>query len=157
MKKIYGVFLLLIFLSGYSQFVFAEPQKVLTGFVEAVPVSFYGTWRVSSRLVSSDNSGKFKDSGLDIWNLSRMDNVITLCNVFNGAKAELKIDKADSNYIVFTKSAKYGTDKLTDTVEIFIEGDTFKGIDTIHIETYNQIKYTARYRISGERISGEIK
>ena len=149
---------ILIILAGFFfQGVNAQETQLLTGFVEAVPQSFYGTWRVVSKLDTTDSAGNFKKSGIDVWNLSRSGDVITLCNVFNGAKAVLKIDKADSNYIVFTKIGKYGFDKLTDKVEIYIDGDTFRGFDTIELETYNQGKKTAKYKISGEKISGELE
>ena len=52
--------------------------------VEQVPKGLIGTWRVSASLAEA-NSSSFKNSSLDIWNLSRTADVIKLENPFSGA------------------------------------------------------------------------
>ena len=136
----------------------AEETKLLTATITKVPESFFGTWRVISSRVDTDTPSVFKEKSLDIWNLSRTFDVITLSNPFNGAKAEIILDKVDSDYIVFTKKGKYGKKVLTDTVELKLEGDSFIGTDTLRLDTYSEGKVVktqhARYYLNGEKIAG---
>lgn len=135
--------------------------EVLTGSVTAVPDSFFGTWRVVSKLVDTD-SVIFKENNLDLWNLSRLGDVITLCNPFNGAEANITVNSVNGSYIVFRKTGKYSGKDLTDVVEIKLNGDTFSGTDTLKLGTYSDVTgkiiktETAKYSIKGEKISGEV-
>ncbi len=134
--------------------------QVLTGSVSAVPQSFYGTWRVSSKLVDTDSPLIFKENNVDLWNLSRLGDVITLSNPFNGAKADITIDSVSEGTVIFTKSGKYGNKNLTDVVEIKLSEDTFAGTDTIKLDTYSDVNgkiiktETAKYSVKGEKIAG---
>ena len=156
MKRIFVIFLMLCFtfIPGVS---IAEETKLLTAEISMVPNTFYGTWRVVSKMTNS-NSGIFKDKSLDVWNLSRTGDVITLYNLFNGAKAQITVSEADTKHVVFTKNAKKKDKELIDTVEINISGDSFYGVDKIVIKTYvnGKIEKTesARYHITGEKIGG---
>ena len=135
--------------------------EVLTGSVTAVPDSFFGTWRVVSKLVDTD-SVIFKENNLDLWNLSRLGDVITLCNPFNGAEANITVNSVNGSYIVFRKTGKYSGKDLTDVVEIKLNGDSFSGTDTLKLDTYSDVTgkiiktETAKYSIKGEKISGEV-
>ena len=135
----------------------AEETKLLTAEISMVPNTFYGTWRVVSHKTES-NSELFKEKSLDIWNLSRTGDVITLYNLFNGAKAQITVKEADTRHVVFTKNSKQKDKELIDRVEISINGDTFEGIDKIMIKTYvnGKIEKTesAKYHITGEKIGG---
>ena len=156
MKKVFTVFLMLFFLlsGGVS---FAEETKLLTAEISMVPDNFYGTWRVVSRKTNS-NSGIFKDKSIDVWNLSRTGDVITLYNLFNGAKAQITVSEADTRHVVFTKNGKQKEKELVDTVEISISGDSFEGVDKIMVKTYVNGKIvkteSAGYHITGEKIGG---
>lgn len=54
----------------------------------------------------------------------------------------------------------YDNQKLTDTVEISLKGDTFSGINTLTLVTYSDIDNSviktkqAVYQLRGEKISG---
>lgn len=161
MRKLVLFITCLVILSGLGfvpENLFAE---VLTGGVTAVPESFFGTWRVVSTLVDTD-SVIFKENNLDLWNLSRLGDVITLCNPFNGAEANITVDKVNGSYIVFKKTGKYSGKDLTDVVEIKLNGDTFSGTDTLKLDTYSNVTgkiiktETAKYNIKGEKISGNV-
>ena len=125
-----------------------------------IPRTFYGTWRVVSSKIDSD-SNIFKEKSLDIWNLSRTGNVISLCNPFNGAKAEITIERVEANDIVFIKTGNYGKKILTDKVELSIDNDSFTGTNTIKLDTYSDGKLikteTATYKIRGEKIAGGVE
>lgn len=134
--------------------------QVLKGGVSAVPQSFFGTWRVQSKLVDTNSPLIFKENNVDLWNLSRLGDVITLSNPFNGAKADITIDSVSEETVIFTKSGKYGNKNLTDVVEIKLSGENFAGTDTIKLDTYSDVNgkimktETAKYSIKGEKIAG---
>ena len=151
-----------IVIASVEQKVYSDtPTTVLKASVSMVPKSFFGTWRVTSKLVDTDSPVTFKQSSLDLWNLSRTNNVITLSNPFNGANAEISIDSVNNNYVVFKKNGRYDNKILTDTVEIKLDGDYFKGFDYIRLDTYSDVNgkiiktETAKYSIMGEKIAGQ--
>lgn len=127
---------------------------------EQVPNGFMGTWRVSSKLLDNGGSPIFKQTGIDLWNLSRRDRVINLTNPFTGASASIRVNYVDGSTIRFTKQGDYDNKILTDTVEIKLDGERFTGINTIKLETLSDIDKsiikteTAKYSLAGEKISG---
>lgn len=163
MKRIFIYLFLIIFsisagvISCYSE----DKPTLLRASVSMVPTSFFGTWRVTSKLVETDSPVTFKQSGLDLWNLSRTNDVITLSNPFNGANAEITINSVNNNCVVFKKNGKYDNKILTDTVEIRLNGEEFKGFDYIRLDTRSDVNgkiiktETAKYSITGEKIAGQ--
>ena len=154
-------YLLILFLIFFGLGVKAEPFQAGISVVEAVPNSFYGTWRVVAKVDKHSGSVNFKPQSVDFWNLSRENNVINLNNPFTGASASVKLDYVEGNLIRFTKTGEYDVNKkLTDIVDLRLNGDTFTGINQITLETYSMIdnslikKDTALYIIKGEKISG---
>ncbi len=139
----------------------AEQSVLLKGGIEKVPNTFFGSWRVVSTRTATDSPVTFKQKGLDLWNLSQDNNVIKLNNPFSGASAEVKIQNVSNNRVEFTKNGKYGNKMLSDTVKITISGDKFTGVDIIKLETLSDVDgsirktETAKYEITGERISGQ--
>ncbi len=129
--------------------------------IDSVPEAFYGAWRVVSKIdKQSAKSINFRPSMIDVWNLSRSGNVINLNNPFTGASASVTVDYVDGNIIRFTKTEEYENKKLTDTVDLKLNGETFTGINTIVLETFSTYdnsliqKDTALYILKGEKISG---
>ena len=98
---------------------------------------------------------------MDLWNLYRVGNVLTLENPFNGAKAEVGLKSTEGNLVVFTKTSDWDNRVLRDIVSIRIEKDTFSGINDVSLETLSIYdghvlkKETARYRITGKKLSGQ--
>lgn len=135
--------------------------QVLKASVTMVPNSFYGCWRVVSKLIETDSPVSFKEKGLDMWNLSCENNVIILSNPFSGANAQIRVESVNNNSIVFTKSGKYGNKFLTDTVNISISGDNFTGTVNLTLDTLSDVDgkiiktETAKYSVKGERIAGQ--
>ena len=153
------IFVILILLIGIP--VLAETLKAGVAKVGSVPNSFYGSWRVVAKLDKQSGSAYFKPQSVDFWNLSRTGNVIYLENPFSGANATVKLDYVDGNLIRFTKTGDYdGNKKLTDTVDLKLNGDKFTGVNYITLETFsirdNSLikKDTAIYLLAGEKISG---
>lgn len=156
LKKIFVILILFIGLP-----VLAETLKAGISTVDSIPNSFYGSWRVVAKLDKQSGSAYFKPQAVDFWNLSRTGNVIYLENPFSGANATVKLDYVDRNLIRFTKTGDYdGNKKLTDTVDLKLNGDKFTGVNYITLETFsirdNSLikKDTAIYLLAGEKISG---
>lgn len=155
-------FVLIVFISCFTCLnVFSAETKLLTAEITMVPETFLGTWRVVSKLSETDSPAIFKENNIDLWNLNRVGNVITLRNPSNGASADITVDKATQNYVVFSKTGKNGNKILTDTVEITITGNNFIGNNTLKLDTYSDVNgkiiktETAKYAIKGEKISGQ--
>lgn len=129
--------------------------------VEQVPGNFYGTWRVIAKLDETTNQQKFKPTSVDLWNLSREGDVINLSNPFTGANASITVNYVEDSVIKFTKVGNYDGYRLTDTVEMTLNGDKFSGVNKLALETLSDVDGhvmktdTATYNLQGERISGE--
>lgn len=134
---------------------FAQETVLKTSIsIDKVPKELYGTWRVKAKLVSTNNENIFKPSSTDLWNLSRVGNVITLDNPFSGAKASISIDEVNGKTIKFRKIGNYDDQKLTDTVELNLSTETFTGINNLKLDKASKSDW-ATYKLSGEKISGD--
>lgn len=130
--------------------------------LEKVPKALYGSWRVSAKLDSTNSPSIFKPQSIDFWNLTRIDDKITLENPFSGAVADISVQTAEENIIVFSKKLPYDGNKvLTDTVTIRLGENEFSGINNLTLETFSLVDNhimkteTATYHIKGEKISGD--
>ncbi len=158
MKKLFIFFAILIF--GIST---VSAQVLEAGVsIEDVPKSLFGTWRVSAKLDDTNSYRTFKPQSIDFWNLTRVNDKITLTNPNSGATAEVSVKTVEGNLIVFSKKTPYDNNKvLTDTVNIRITGDKFSGINYLKLESYSFVDNhlmkteTAQYIIKGEKIAGE--
>lgn len=140
---------------------FAQQTVLKAGVsIDKIPKEFYGTWRVTSKLLTANSDTLFKDSSVDLWNLSRVGNVITLENPFSGAKASISVDEINGRQIKFKKVGDYDNKKLTDMVELTLSKETFTGINKLKLDTISELdghvikSETATYKLSGEKISG---
>lgn len=143
--------------------VFAEEAVVLkTGISldEMVPDALFGTWRVKSDLLETNSKGIFKQNNVDLWNISRSNSVITLDNPFSGAKASISIKEVEGNKVVFEKEGRYDNKILSDKVELYLDGDKFKGINYLKLTTVSEIDgrimetQAANYSLNGDKVSG---
>lgn len=159
-KKFLSLLIIFVFAAMAS---FAEESYTLKSSISVldnIPKEFFGTWRVSSELVSTNAEGTFKQKNVDLWNLSRHADVITLDNPFSGAKASITIDEVDDKLIKFKKRGDYDSQKLTDIVQLNLDKETFSGTNTIILETLSNIDKSAikseraTYKLVGEKISG---
>ena len=129
--------------------------------VNEIPKAFFGSWRVNAKLEDTNSHGTFKPQSVDLWNLTRIGDKVTLSNPFSGANAEISIHTIEGNLIVFSKKAPYDNKILTDVITIKLEDGKFSGINDLTLESYslvdNHLMKTekAKYVIKGEKISGE--
>ncbi len=127
---------------------------------EKLPAAFFGTWRVKSVLVNTNSSKNFKKENIDIWNLSKEGDVINLSNPFSGASCSITLSYVGSDAIRFTKKGNYDGKILTDTVELYLQGDKFSGTNTLVLETLSDVDNSviktasATYKLVGEKIAG---
>lgn len=130
--------------------------------VEEVPKPLFGTWRVLGNMESSNSYESFRGKCMDFWELSRENGVITLNNPQSGAKDEISVNLVEGNLVMFTRVVEFDNNKvLTDKVSIRLNGNKFSGLNELKLEMFSLIDghlmstKTARYLITGEKISGE--
>lgn len=162
MKRIL-ITVLIIFLTS-SITVFAQDSMVLKAGISkinSVPKQFFGTWQVKSTLITTDSPKNFKPSSADMWNLRRSGNVIELRNPMTGAIAEIYLNDVNNNDITFSHEQKEENMKLTDTVKLRLNGNTFTGTNELTLkqkkiygDQYEIVTKTAKYKIEGQKISG---
>lgn len=163
MQKVFLFFLIFsVFFCSISTVFAAENYTIKAGIsIDKIPKEFYGTWRVSSSLQSTNSTELFKENTVDLWNLSRVGDVITLDNPFTGAHASIMVDEVKGRLIKFKKIGDYDGKKLTDTVQLTLGSDTFTGVNTLKFDTISKSdghvlkSEIGTYRLSGEKISGE--
>lgn len=133
--------------------------KAGVSMIDKVPKSFFGTWRVVSKLADTNSAQTFKPQSVDLWNLSRENDVLYLSNPFSGANASISIELAEGNLIRFKRRGNYDTRVLTDTVGIRLNGNTFSGYNDLTLETLSSVdKHVikterAKYTLTGEKIT----
>lgn len=144
-----------------SNMVFADTTlKTGISLVEHVPSGLFGTWRVAAVLKTTDSPEVFAKKSADLWNLSRDESVMNLTNPFTGASADLSVEFVKDNVIRFTKQGVSDDKRLTDTVELKLNGNKFTGINRLSLQTLSPtggavIKIqSAEYVLVGEKISG---
>lgn len=144
-----------------SDMVFADTTlKTGISLIENVPTGLFGTWRVAAVLKTTDSPEVFRSKSADLWNLSRNGNVMNLTNPFTGASADLSVEFVKGNVIKFTKEGVSDNKKLTDTVELKLNGNKFTGVNRLTLQTISPaggviIKtQNAEYVLVGEKLSG---
>lgn len=162
MLSIFTIFVLLLVFHFSSQTSYADENYILkTGIsIDKVPKEFYGSWRVTSKLISTNKEGLFKENSIDLWNLSRVGNVITLDNPFSGAHASISVDEINNKTIKFQKVGAYENgQKLTDVVQLTLNKDAFTGENYLKLDQLSEDGHVissskATYSLKGEKISG---
>jgi len=156
MKK-FLILMLFLCLSSVSVFAYTIEAGVS---IDKVPKSLFGSWQVDAQLVSSNSYSTFKPVSTDLWNLSRVGDVLKLENPFTGARAEVSLKATEGNLVVFTKSEEYSNKVLKDIVSLRIDKDKFSGINDVIVETHSVsdghvLKVEkGKYKITGKKLSG---
>ncbi len=136
----------------------AETLKAQISLVENVPSGLFGTWRVAAVLAKTDSPETFRQKSADLWNLSRNGNVMNLNNPFTGASANVAVEFVEGNVVKFAKEGGTEAQKLTDYVELRLNGDKFTGVNRLTLKTVSNGQVVnvqrAEYALVGEKISG---
>ena len=132
--------------------------KAEISLVDNIPSGLFGTWRVAAVLAKTDSPETFRQKSADLWNLSRNGNVMNLNNPFTGASANVSVEFAEGNVIKFVREGVSEDKKLTDAVEIKLNGSKFTGVNRLTLKTISAGKVIkiqrAEYALVGEKISG---
>jgi len=158
MKK--TIFLIVLMLIFPILCVCAKELSAGISMIDKVPDALYGTWRVKSQLTYTNSESTFKKNNLDLWNLSRVGDVIKLDNPFSGAKASIVLDSVEDKVIKFKKVGDYDSKKLTDIVQLTLGKESFTGENTLILDTVSELdghlmkREKAVYKLYGEKISG---
>ena len=164
MKKIILVFSILLYFVNTTLASEIKPiyvSNVVRGSIsmsDRVPSGFFGSWKVVSVRSKTNNSNMFAPYSVDVWNLSKENDVITLSNPVSGAKASILVSEVNGSTVMFEK-VSYDTDeKSVETPILTLEGDNFYGIDKIVVKTYkdNQLvkEDSVEYKIKATKVSG---
>lgn len=158
------IIIVTILILQLASFCAAETLQAGVSKIDMLPDAFFGSWRVVAKIDKmTGGSVNFRPQTVDLWNLSRSGDVINLNNPFTGASASVKLNYVEGNIIRFTKTGDYDNKKLTDTVDLKLDGDSFTGINSLKLETFSTydnslIKTdTAIYILKGEKISGVLE
>ena len=126
--------------------------------IQELPAGMYGMWEVKGTLLETNDYSKYAPHSSDIWVLRKDGNYVTLMNPQNGASATITVTAVQNNTATFVRGIKTFRSKESEEVTLTLEGDTFYGTDIIvsQKEEYGiSMTTSARYRITGIKISGE--
>lgn len=136
---------------------------------DVIPKGFFGTWKVFSKMESSNNPSMFNKISVDIWNLSGAGNVLVLENAITGAKSSIQIESNKGSYDGKTLKFQRIKEEVSGNIkyiqkespEFVLDGNTFKGFDTFIVEKYKENKLISKdvvkYVVIGKKVSGESK
>ena len=137
-----------------------DPQ-LITGsvsLIESVPDGFYGTWKVVSVQVYSNNPFMFNSTSVDIWKLEKRNNNLILTNPESGATATVTLEEVKNNTIKFVRKSSSPYEKVVETPEITLSGENFFGTDTIVIKKKKNDtfigKEVVQFKVKGIKQSG---
>ncbi len=160
MKKIIFSLILIFSTILTAPQVFAEGMVLKAGvsLSDQVPQGFFGSWKITSEIISTNNKKMFNETSTDYWNLSKVGDVITLTNPVSGAEASVTVEDVKGNKITFTHVTKGRNAKMTETPTLTLNGENFSGTDKIVVEKYKYGELvssdTVVYKITAEKLSG---
>lgn len=159
MKRLLALFLIfLLWLPASSCFAQTMTLKAGVSLSDQVPKGFFGSWRITSVMTYSNNKKIFNEVTTDYWNLSKVDDVITLTNPVSGAEASITVEDVKGNQIKFTHVTKGKNARMTETPSLTLNGENFSGTDKIVIEKYKYGEKISEdiviYKITAQKISG---
>lgn len=159
MKRLIALFLIFLFWIP-AQNACSESMVLKAGvsLSDRVPQGFFGSWKIKSVMTYSNNKKIFNEETTDYWNLSKVDDVITLTNPISGAEASVTLEDVKGNQIKFTHVTKGKNAKMTETPTLTLNGENFSGTDKIIIEKYKYGEKISEdvviYKITAQKISG---
>lgn len=139
----------------------SDAPQIITGsvsLVNNVPSGFFGTWKVVSVQVYSNNPFLFNSMSVDYWKLEKYNNNLTLTNPESGATATVTLEEVKDNTIKFIRTSDTPYEKVVETPEITLNGENFYGTDTIVINKYKNNtligKEMVKFKLKGIKQSG---
>jgi len=156
MKK----FLLYVFFSFLTILpTLAEPLQGNISMIDNLPDGIYGSWKVASIQIYSNNPNISAPIGIDYWNIYRNNSVLTLENPTTNAKASVTVDAVKNNSVTFTRTSKKENEETIETPTITIVDNDFFGTDTMIIKKYENGVLTktdvVKFQIRGTKTGGQ--
>lgn len=134
----------------------------ITGGISAsntVPVGFFGNWKVMAVRMQTTNQNMFAPYSVEIWNLSKSGDVITLTNPVSMASASITVKDTTSDTFTFQRVTGDKEETVTETAKLTLCGDNFTGLDTMVVRTYKNgmlVKTeNVAYKLKATKISGD--
>ncbi|MEI7474307.1 MAG: hypothetical protein WCK67_05960 [bacterium] len=123
-----------------------------------LPYALYGTWRVESERIETNNPYLFKADSIDIWNFSKQNGYVTLSNPQNNASSTIHVNEVKNNIATFSRQKNEDKYIEKEVCHIKLDDDTFYGTDTLVFESYNAgqliLVNSVEYKIIGKKIKG---
>ena len=164
MKKLMIVCGIMLCFVNYSLAAEIKPvfvSNVIKGSVSMssrVPSGFFGSWKVVSVRSKTNNPQMFAPYSVDVWNLVKVNDVITLSNPVSGARASISVNNVNGNTVKFEKVSYDINEKSIETPVLTLEGDNFYGTDKIVVSTYKNDELIkedfVEYKVKAYKISG---
>lgn len=159
MRRFFAIFILLLSFLFVAQ---NTEAKVIQGGItvtDRVPAGFFGAWKVVAVRVSTTNEDMFAPYSVEMWNLFKSGDVITLENPVSGAQASITVKDATENTFTFQRITGDSSEKVTETAALTLNGDSFTGYDTMSVKYYKNGKLlkeeNVKYKLKAMKISGE--
>lgn len=125
---------------------------------DRIAEGFFGSWKVMAVRVQTTREEMFAPYSVEIWNLSKSNDVITLTNPISGASASITVKDAEGDTFTFQRVTGDRAETVTETAKLTLNGNSFIGSDTMVVRYYKN-GYTVRtenveYKIKAYKISG---
>ncbi len=160
MKQKFLIFVMVSIVMFMQNFVCAENVMRLEGSVtknDEVPEDFYGVWLVSAQQVSCTNPDLYNSTSVEVWTLTKNNNIIILTNPFSGASAAINVEEVQGNTVKFSRVSQEFDEIGYESPTLTINGETFEGVDEMVIKRVNHRQVLSediiKYRIKGKKIS----
>ncbi|MBQ2645480.1 hypothetical protein IJG14_07930, partial [bacterium] len=82
------------------------------------------------------NENMFAPYSVELWNISKNNNVITLTNPISGASASITVQNATEKSFTFQRVTGDKNETVTETANLNLNGSNFTGIDTMVVKYY---------------------
>lgn len=157
MKK---VFISILFFILIFQSVCANAMTISGGISmsDRVADGFFGSWKVMAIRAQTSKQEMFAPYSVEIWNLSKNNDVITLTNPISGASASITVKDACGDTFIFQRITGDNAETVTETAKLTLDGNSFIGNDTMVVRYYKNgiiVKTeNAEYKIKAYKISG---
>ena len=159
MRKLFVILTLLFSCLFVPQFANSMVIEGGVSVTDRVPAGFFGAWNVMAVRINTTNEQMFAPYSVEMWNLSKSGDVITLENPVSGASASISVKDATDNTFTFQRITGDSSEKVTETATLTLSGDNFYGYDTMSVKYYKNgsvlKEETVKYKLKATKISGE--
>ncbi len=93
-----------------------------------LPPAMYGQWNLTGTLIKTNDPDEFPTTTSTLWALERVDDLVTVTNLSNGASAAIDVDSVIGNQATFHHVVPMNRNWVVlETPTITVTGDTLHG------------------------------